>query len=177
MIIWATCRMVVVNRTRCQRTDSYRWYITYLYFIKSVNKTFQFIYWDIVVRTLVMCQHHRPCRVITPCITYLEDRRSMLHRNIHKRLAHCMVSQPNRQQYGSWHGSCAWCQPLTAETRVWSQTSSCGVCNGQSGTGTGFSPSTSVFPCQCPTTNAPNSFIYHRWCIILATEGVVKLHT
>jgi hypothetical protein len=38
--------------------------------------------------------------------------------------------------------------PLTAEARFRSQVSQCEMCGGQSGTGTGFSPSTSVFPCQ-----------------------------
>jgi hypothetical protein len=43
-------------------------------------------------------------------------------------------------------------RPLTAETRVRSQV---GPCGGQSGTVTGFSLSTSVFPCQFHSTAAP----------------------
>jgi hypothetical protein len=46
-------------------------------------------------------------------------------------------------------------RPLTAEARVQSWVSPCGICSGQSGTGTGFSPSTSVFPCQFNSTGAP----------------------
>jgi hypothetical protein len=46
-------------------------------------------------------------------------------------------------------------RPLTAEARVRSRVSLCGICGGQSDTGTGFSPSTSVFPSQFYSTGAP----------------------
>jgi hypothetical protein len=46
-------------------------------------------------------------------------------------------------------------RPLSADARIRSRVSPCGICGGQSGTGTGFSPSTSIFPCQFHSTGAP----------------------
>ena len=42
-----------------------------------------------------------------------------------------------------------------AEARVRSRISPCGICGGQSGTGTDFSPNTLAFPCQFHFTGAP----------------------
>jgi hypothetical protein len=54
------------------------------------------------------------------------------------------------------------CSPhsRTAEAQVESQASPCGICDAQSGAGTGVSLSTSFFPCQCNLTNASYWSIY-----------------
>jgi hypothetical protein len=39
-------------------------------------------------------------------------------------------------------------RPLTMEAWVRARVNPCGICGGQSGTGTGFSPSSSVLPCH-----------------------------
>jgi hypothetical protein len=46
-------------------------------------------------------------------------------------------------------------RPPTAEDRARSRVSPCGICRGESGSGTGFSSSNSVFPCQFHSTGAP----------------------
>jgi hypothetical protein len=46
-------------------------------------------------------------------------------------------------------------RPVTAEARFRSRVSPCEICGGQSGTGIGFPPSTSVFPCKFHSIGAP----------------------
>jgi hypothetical protein len=46
--------------------------------------------------------------------------------------------------------------------RLVAQVNMCGICDGQSGTGTGFAPGLSAFTCQYHSTAAPDSLIYLR---------------
>ena len=50
-------------------------------------------------------------------------------------------------------------RPVIVESRIQSQASSCGICDGQSGNETSFSPSASVSSvCIIPATSAPYSY-------------------
>jgi hypothetical protein len=60
-------------------------------------------------------------------------------------------------------------RPLAAEARVRSLVSPCGICGGQSGTGTGFSPYTSVFPSQFHSNRAPLHGTINKKLIIFIT--------
>jgi hypothetical protein len=72
---------------------------------------------------------------------------------IMKRTVFCGVT-PRSAIAGRAMAQAVSCRPPTAEARVRSRVSPCGICGGRSSIGTGFSPSTSVFPCQCHSTGA-----------------------
>jgi hypothetical protein len=62
---------------------------------------------------------------------------------------------------------------FTAETWVCAKVRPCGTCGGQSGTGTGFSKSPSVFGCQYHSTVASYSPMYHLHMDNGAVSGLV----
>jgi hypothetical protein len=58
------------------------------------------------------------------------------------------------------------CRPVTAESWLRAHASQCEICGGQSGTGAGFSTSSSVFPCQYHSANALHTHVAPgRWTI------------
>jgi len=57
--------------------------------------------------------------------------------------------------------------PLTKGVQAQSQANTHGICRGQSGTKTGYSPRTSVFPCQYHSTNALTAALNTFHCIYL----------
>jgi hypothetical protein len=57
-------------------------------------------------------------------------------------------------------------RPLTAEAQVRARVSLCGICCGKSGTGTGFSQSSSVYPCQYHST----VYLHTHWDTLHCTH-------
>jgi hypothetical protein len=61
-------------------------------------------------------------------------------------------------------------RPLTAEARVRCRVNPRGICGGQSGTVTVFSPSSSVLPCQYHSTVTLQTHIIWGMCNMLTYE-------
>jgi hypothetical protein len=76
---------------------------------------------------------------------------------------------------GPCHGSVVSRRPLTAEARVRARVNPCGICGGQSGNGTGFSPSYLVFPCQYHSTVTLQSHIIWGMRNMLTEVGIHAL--
>jgi hypothetical protein len=69
---------------------------------------------------------------------------------------------------------------LISETRSRSKARPRGICGGENDPGTGLTSGASGFSSQYGNTSASYShisFIYHRRCVILAIDVVVKLNT
>jgi len=99
---------------------------------------------------------HWNCRFIVGLgSTYLaQSLRNIANISVSVRLPLCSNSRTT-----TCHGSGR--RPVTEMARVWCQTGPCRICGGHSGTGTGFSPSISAFPCHCHFTSAPYSYLVY----------------
>jgi hypothetical protein len=70
-------------------------------------------------------------------------------------------------KYGPCHGSGRYSPPLTTDARIRARVNPCGICGGQSDTGTGyFSQSYSVFPRQCIIPPSFSKLISSGECVI-----------
>ena len=61
-------------------------------------------------------------------------------------------------------------EPLTAEAWILTKASACGIGAGQSSSQTGFSPDTSVFPCQYHPTSGP--CLFHHSSLMLYNPNI-----
>jgi hypothetical protein len=71
---------------------------------------------------------------------------STISLNVYGPLTACLLYVSYTTCIRPCHGSWGYFQPLTAEAWVRDRVSPHEICAGQSGTGTGFSPNSSVFP-------------------------------
>jgi hypothetical protein len=65
-------------------------------------------------------------------------------------------------------------RPLTAKAKVGTRINPCGICGGQSGTGTGFSPSSSVFSSVFHSTAALQTHIIWRRHLRLGARPITS---
>jgi hypothetical protein len=81
-----------------------------------------------------------------------------------------------RLQVGSAMAQAVNRRPLTAEARVRSHLIPCGFCGGRGGSGTYFSPSSSVSTCQYHSTVALHTYISSGGCTIGPLCAAVQRH-
>jgi hypothetical protein len=65
-------------------------------------------------------------------------------------------------------------RPFTAEARIRSRVNPCGIPDGQSGTGTGLSPTSSIFSCLYISIVTLHTYSYITWG--LQFRGIVSPH-
>jgi hypothetical protein len=64
---------------------------------------------------------------------------------------------------------------LSPQGRAFDPSSPCGIIVAQNSNGSGFSPNTSIVPCQYYSVNAAYSLIDHQRCITTVMDCIVKL--
>jgi hypothetical protein len=68
-------------------------------------------------------------------------------------------------------------RPLITEARIRVWVSPCGICGGQSGTGTGLSQISLVFPCQYHSTVVLHTHLSPGRCTIGALVAAIQRHS